>query len=144
MPPVESVDSSTRYKISDVLDSKVVKARGRLRQGQTRETFIKYRVGWEGFRDRTWELAADVVPAAYDRVTAFHRRYPAKPRPEGLELPFPVEEAHKHVAPIIEEDMEDVLGGLEDDIAFARAYAQRTSRFGGGGVMSRTSVPFPA
>ena len=56
--------------------------RGRLRPGQIRDTFVKYRVQWEGVSDKTWELAPDIVPKAYDLVVAFHSRYPSKPRPE--------------------------------------------------------------
>ena len=135
-PPVESIDDAGAHRITRVLDSKVVKARGRLRPGQIRDTFVKYRVQWEGVSDKTWELAPDVVPKAYDLVVAFHSRYPSKPRPEDLELPIPPTPTNPLGAPVdIEEDVtEDMLSKeLEDDVTFARAYAQRTSRLGRGG-----------
>ena len=94
--PVESVDNRTPYRIADVLDSRIVKARGRPKKGKEREVFVKYRVQWEGRFDKTWEWARDVITEAYDLVAAFHQRYPAKPRPGPDELPPPpvvVEEA---------------------------------------------------
>ena len=86
--PVESVDDRTPYRIADILDSRIVKARGRPKKGKEREVFVKYRVQWEGRFDKTWEWARDVITEAYDLVAAFHQRYPAKPRP-GLDLELP-------------------------------------------------------
>ena len=43
------------YEVEQVLDSKVVKQRGRVASGKEKRTWVEYLVQWKGYPDRTWE-----------------------------------------------------------------------------------------
>ena len=130
-PAVEAFAKQPSYQITTILDSKQIKARGRVKKGHERDTFVQYLVRWQGDYHDTWEHARDVAPQAYDLVHAFHQRYPSKPRPQDLVLPDTdtakdMERAGattKETEKDNEDNLEDMLANeLTDDGAFARAW----------------------
>ena len=89
-PPIEVTregeDTAEEWEVAEVLDSKVMKQKGRVAKGKERQTWVEYRVRWKGYDELTWETE-DAMEGALDLVYDFHRRHPAKSIPQSLSLP---------------------------------------------------------
>src|SRR3979490_553875 len=76
-PPV-IIDGKSKYKISEILDSKIDKCR---------KCQLQYLVKWsryEGTEDQTSWLPASELGNALEVVSGFHQAYPHKPGPLPL------------------------------------------------------------
>lgn len=77
--------TSRSGEVEDILDSKVVKQRGRVCRNQSRSQWVEYLVKWKGYEgEDTWERSDQLF--APEAVQSFHQRYPRKSTPHGLVL----------------------------------------------------------
>jgi hypothetical protein len=59
------------WEVEKIVDTRIQQARGRVKKGHTRASWIEYRVKWKGFNDLTWENE-DGVQGCAELVAEYH------------------------------------------------------------------------
>ena len=77
-PPIEINNDEgehQEWELDEILDSKLVKARGRAMRDGTRRVWREYLVSWKGYNEQTWERE-DALANAPMALAAYQKRYP--------------------------------------------------------------------
>jgi transposase InsO family protein len=89
-PPIEVLrpgddEAQKELEVERILDSKILKQRGRVSAGKERRTTVEYLVQWKGFPDPTWEPQDNVKGAAQAVADYYSSSQAAEPMPAELE-----------------------------------------------------------
>jgi len=96
-PPIEVLrhgddEAQKELEVERILDSKILKQRGRVGAGKERRTTVKYLVQWKGYPDPTWEPQDNVKGAAQAVADYYSSSQAAESMPAELESLLSIQE----------------------------------------------------